>query len=55
MTHANASVAEDDYDAAGRLAALRNLKSDCSWIREKSTTCRAPADEVEALLGRARP
>jgi RHS repeat-associated protein len=32
MTHANASLAQHDYDAAGRLTALRNLKSDLSVI-----------------------
>ena len=32
MTHGNLSVAEHDYDAGGRLTALRNLKSDRSVI-----------------------
>jgi RHS repeat-associated protein len=32
MTHGNLSVAEHDYDAAGRISAVRNLKSDRSVI-----------------------
>ena len=32
MTHANGAVAEHDYDAAGRITALRNLKSDRSLL-----------------------
>jgi YD repeat-containing protein len=32
MTYGNASVAETDYDAAGRIAAVRNLKSDRSVL-----------------------
>ena len=34
MTHANGALAQHDYDAAGRLTALRNLKSDLSAISE---------------------
>jgi YD repeat-containing protein len=32
ITHGNLSVAEHDYDAAGRMTAVRNLKSDRSVI-----------------------
>ena len=56
MTHGNGSKAQHDYDDAGRISALRNLKSDGSTVLsiftysyDNAANRMAVADDDEAL------